>query len=157
MAQRVVSVPVVQKAAAPAEEKKVLPPAAVEEKKALSVDQKEKKFAISNWWLALGIGLVVASVVTTAVYVVKRRRRHQLRDMQCLGIEDEETVESYSEKLGRYWALTVTTFSTVRGLVSSVLVPKKKVSAMVSSKNATVYGSRSEDREVETILAEQEL
>lgn len=155
MAQRAVSVPVTQKVTVLAEEKKALLPV-VEEKKVVD----EKKVAsnkISNWMLALGIGLVVAVVATTTVYVVKSRRRRQLKDMNYLGIEEEETVESYSEKLNRYWAFTVTTFTAVRGLVSNVLVSDKKASPMVSSKNATVYGARTQDSEVETIITEQEL
>lgn len=123
-----------------------------------AIAKAENSTRVSNWMIALGVGVAVAAVTTATVYYVKQRRRKELTSARYLGEEDqEESVESYSEKAQKYWNFTVKTFSSVRSVVSDFLMKKPNVSPMVSSEQARQGLTGSPFDSQDEILLERDL
>jgi cytochrome c-type biogenesis protein CcmH/NrfG len=97
--------------------------------------QKEKQLTkpgddtkLSNWMIALGVGITTAVAVTAVVYYTKREKAKKQR-----GYRTKNTVSSYSSTLNKYWGIATTTFATVRIAVSNLLNKEVQHKPMVAS------------------------
>jgi len=104
--------------------------------KKVSESQKEaeSQIPVSNWLIAIGVGVTVTAAVVTTVYVVKSQRAKELKRLKYgQNNDDEESVQIYSNRFSRYWNLTVKTFTAVKSVVSDFFTSKKQVSPFVDA------------------------
>jgi len=105
-------------------------------KTAVTKKVAESQMPVSNWLIAIGVGVAVTATVVTAVYVVKSQRAKELKRLKYgqNNDDEEETVQTYSNRFSRYWGLTVKTFTAVKGVVADFFTSKKQVSLFVDAK-----------------------
>jgi hypothetical protein len=89
-----------------------------------SVVKKEAAPQISNWLIAIGVGVTITAATVTAIYVVKTQRAKELNRLRY-GYPQEENVNTYSNRISKYWNFTVKTFTAVKTIVVDFLKPKE--------------------------------
>jgi len=87
-------------------------------------EKKRNETQISNWVIAGLAGGAVAVALAGTVYYVKSKRNAELKASRY-GNSKYATVESYRQKLSRYWTFTIDVFTSVQGVVGNFLAPTK--------------------------------
>jgi len=90
-------------------------------------EKADQKTRVSNWMIALGIGVGAGLVTAAAVYYVKKQRSTKPSRYQ-----QEPTIEGYQSRFRKYWNLTVSVCNTVRNTVSAFLSKDKPMAPLVA-------------------------
>lgn len=113
------------------------------------IDDKNET-RVTNWALAIGLGVGVAILSTATVYYVKSRQSAQRKATRY---EQVPTIEHYESRFQKYWSLTTRIFGTVRTTVAEFFATETKGQALVPSSQLKTSPF---DSEKETVLSEGE-